>query len=628
MLTPLSGSSASGKKGDRDSPLAAALKCAYHLMEQRIISNPKDMMGILLFGTRQYKYFEEPRDPNEPPFPHCYLLTDLDVPAAEDVRAIKTLVEDEEAFLSASLSSSSSSHDYILTPVDKPRADTIHKMLFAANNLFAVKAANFLNRRLFIITDNDNPTLSIKHDKDLSVIRAKDLYDIGATIELFPVSHGDRPFSTTTFYDDIVYKDPAAAEANNAEIRVSRSGNGLTLFASLISNINSRQTAKRALFSNVALELAPGLTISVNGYNVLHRQAPQRSCYIWLDGDRPQIAVGETTKLAEHSAKTIEKTELKKAYKFGGQFVYFSADEQKKELRAFGPPVIRVLGFKPRAIAIPPWASVAKSTFIFPSEADYVGSTRVFSALWSKLLRDDKVGIAWAVTRANSAPRLVAIVPSREQADDESGTPYLPAGLWLYPLPFADDVRPAPAAAEIAADNYREPSDALKDRMRIVVQQLQLPRAMYNPLKYPNPSLQWHYKILQALALQDEVPDKPDDATVPRYKAISKRAGGYIEDWETALRDETGSAPARGGAGIKREADDDDNEPPKKSRKIMTDKAAAVLNDAQMRTAVETGGVEKMTVVQLKAWLEARGMSTGGRKAVLLERIEEWAEGR
>ena len=33
------------------SALKTALECAYELLLQKIISNPNDMMGILLFGT-------------------------------------------------------------------------------------------------------------------------------------------------------------------------------------------------------------------------------------------------------------------------------------------------------------------------------------------------------------------------------------------------------------------------------------------------------------------------------------------------------------------------------------------------------------------------------------------------
>ena len=38
----------SSKKADTSSPLEAAMKCAYHLMQKRIISAQKDFMGILL----------------------------------------------------------------------------------------------------------------------------------------------------------------------------------------------------------------------------------------------------------------------------------------------------------------------------------------------------------------------------------------------------------------------------------------------------------------------------------------------------------------------------------------------------------------------------------------------------
>jgi ATP-dependent DNA helicase 2 subunit 1 len=388
----------------------------------------------------------------------------------------------------------------------------------------------------------------------------------------------------------------------------------------LISNINSKQTPKRALFSNLPFEIAPGLRIGVKGYNILHRQKEARSCYIWLDGEKPQIAIGETTRLAEDSTRTVEKTEIKKAYKFGGEYVYFSPVEQKS-LKDFGSPILKIIGFKPRSI-LPFWASVKKSTFIFPSEEDYVGSTRVFAALWQKLLKDDKIGIAWCIVRANANPTLVAVVPSKERSDDESGTPYLPAGLWLYPLPFADDMRAGPEVAEV-----NRCSDELTDKMRTIVQQLQLPKAMYNPTKYPNPRLQWHYKILQALALEEEVPEKPDDATLPKHKAISKRAGGYMEEWAGVLKGEAGNAAQD--RKLKREAEDEMDEKPTKKVKSATNvakKPGSGLTNVQLRAAIDSGGATKMTVAELKDVLASRGVNTAGRKTDLLERLEQWLD--
>ncbi|EGU73367.1 ATP-dependent DNA helicase II subunit 1 [Fusarium oxysporum f. sp. conglutinans race 2 54008] len=591
------------KKADRDSPVQAALKCAYHLMEQRIISNPKDMMGILLFGTKKSKFQDSVDGRSGLGYPHCYLFTDLDVPAAEDVKVLKALVEDGE------------DEDEVLTPSDEPVS--MSNVLFCANQIFTTKAANFGSRRLFIVTDNDNPHASDKQAKSAAAVRAKDLYDLGILIDLFPITRGDEKFDLNKFYDDIIYRDPVG-EANMTEVRTSKSGDGLTLLNSLISNVNSKQTAKRALFSNLPFEIAPGLRISVKGYNIVHRQTPARTCYIWLDGEKPQIATGETTRIAEDSTRTVEKAEIKKAYKFGGEYVYFSPDEQKS-LKDFGSPIIRIIGFKPRSL-LPVWASTKKSTFIFPSEEDYVGSTRVFTALWQKLLKDDKMGVAWCITRANAQPMLAAIIPSRERSDADSGTPYLPAGLWIYPLPFQDDLRNINPPSEVLRS-----SGELTTQMRTIIQQLQLPKAMYDPLKYPNPALQWHYRILQALALEEEVPEKADDATEPKYKAISKRAGGYLEEWSESLEEESGKVANK--KSTKRETDDEDmDRPVKKSRGSSEKATGSSFSMAQLKAAIEGGTIQKMTVVQLKDILATKGMSTAGRKVELIERIEQWIE--
>lgn len=177
-----------GVKGNTDSPTAAALKCAFALMQQRIISNPKDMMGILLYGTEQTKFHDEQDSSRGSlPYPHCYLLVDLNIPDAGDVKRLKKLVEDADE--SAKL----------LVP--SKESVTMANVLFCSNQIFTTRAANFASRRLFIVTDNDSPHA---HDKALrasATVRAKDLYDLGVIIELFPISSPDHEFERGKFYD-------------------------------------------------------------------------------------------------------------------------------------------------------------------------------------------------------------------------------------------------------------------------------------------------------------------------------------------------------------------------------------------------------------------------------------------
>lgn len=163
----------------------------------------------------------------------------------------------------------------------------------------------------------------------------------------------------------------------------------------------------------------------------------------------------------------MEKSEVKKAYNFGGSEVHFTPEELKK-LKDFGGPVLRLLGVKPQKL-LEIWAAIKKSTFIYPSEEDYVGSTRVFTALWKKLLKDKLMGVAWFIARNNATPLLVAILPSEEQLDEKTHAQVRPAGLWLYPLPFADDLRPLPTIPKPLEAPYE-----LIDKMRQVIKNCSL----------------------------------------------------------------------------------------------------------------------------------------------------------
>jgi ATP-dependent DNA helicase 2 subunit 1 len=187
-----------------------------------------------------------------------------------------------------------------------------------------------------------------------------------------------------------------------------------------------------------------------------------------------------TTLLADDTAREVEKWEIRKAYKFGGEQISFTQEEQKS-LRNFGDPVIRIIGFKPLS-SLPFWASMKHPTLIYPSEDDFVGSTRVFSALHQTLLKQKKMALVWFIARRNAAPVIAAMIPGTEKLD-ENGVQMIPPGMWILPLPFADDIRQNPET------NYFTAPEPLVDKMRTVVQQLQLPKAQYDPQKYPNPCM-------------------------------------------------------------------------------------------------------------------------------------------
>ncbi|SMR48238.1 unnamed protein product [Zymoseptoria tritici ST99CH_1E4] len=612
-------SEADPKKPDTGlSPTVAALKCAYSLMQQRIISNPSDMMGILLFGTEKSKFQEgdEKTGSGALQYPHCYLLTDLDVPAAADVKLLRDLVDDEEesaAILQAS-----------------PEEVSMANVLFCANQVFTTKAPNFNSRRLFIVTDNDYPHPNSRDSRNSAAVRAKDLYDLGVTIELFPISHPDRDykFDRSKFYNDIVYSstpaDPDAPAPLTADIKAASSTakDGISLLQSLISSVNSRSAPRRALFSSVPLEIGPGFRIGIKGFLILKRQVPKRSTYVYVppDSEKAQLAVGSSTLVAEDTARTVEKIEIRRAFKFGGETVSFT-DEELAAIQNYGDPIIRIIGFKDLEL-LPAWAAIKESTFLYPSEDSFIGSTRVFSALHQTLLRKRYFALAWYIPRRNAKPRLVGLLPGAEERN-ASGDQDMPPGLWVRPLPFADDIRSAPETSLVRAP------DNVVDKMRTVLQNLQLPGAVYDPKKYPNPSLQWFFRILQALALEEDLPELPEDKTLPRWKQIHKRVGGYVVEWGAELDaafaeweaankaniHPTATGGAKRGAGAastagkasKKVKDEDDDEPG--------------IDDAMMKKAYEKDQLTKFKVTELKDWCALKGIKGKTKKADLVDAV-------
>lgn len=605
-------------------------------MQQRIISDPKAMMGILLYGTEASKFQDEEENSRGGLlYPGCYLLTDMNVPEAEDVKALKRLVEDD-----------SSEERSILEPAKT--SVTMSNVLFCANQIFTTRAPNFSSRRLFIVTDNDNPHASEKALRSAAAVRAKDLYDLGVVLELFPISSPNHIFDRKLFYDDIIYRstpsdpdapayNPSALSSTDTKDFKTGSQDGITLLQSLLSDIASKSTPHRALFSSVPLELAPGFRISVKGYLLYKHQKPARSCYIFLGSDRPQLASASTTQQADDSARTVEKYEIRKAYSFGGEQVLFTPEEMK-ELRNFGDPVIRLIGFKPESM-LPMWANIKQSTFLYPNEDNYIGSTRVFSALYQKLVKSKLMALTWFIPRRNATPVIAALIPTLTNPDLDpksnlSGISATgcPQGLHLVPLPFADDIRQNPPMPQ--GDSPLRATDSLVNLMRDVVRQLNLPKATYDPSRYPNPALQWHYRILQALALEEDVPETPDDKTKPKYKQIDKRVGNEVTEWgielDDAFREHQSEQPGGTHAGAilkKRAANGDAADESGASKRIKTE-AGEVVSEGEMRKMWEKGQVGKLTVQQLKDFCGVKSLAVGGRKADLVERVEGWFETR
>jgi len=111
----------------------------------------------------------------------------------------------------------------------------------------------------------------------------------------------------------------------------------------------------------------------------------------------------------------------------------------------------------------------------------------------------------------------------------------------------------------------------------------------------------------------------------------SQRAGSYVVDWGIELEAQTkawemenqSAGPA---ASAKRVAAGSADLAERGHKKIKTVDDDNGMSDEAMKKAFDKNQVEKLTVPVLKAWLQSKGCSIGGKKADLVERVEAFFE--
>lgn len=164
-----------------------------------------------------------------------------------------------------------------------------------------------------------------------------------------------------------------------------------------------------------------------------------------------------------------------------------------------------------------------------------------------------------------------------------------------------------------------------------ILEQLNLPKGIYDPSKYPNPSLQWHYRILQALALDDVIPEKPEDKTVPKFRQIDKRVGSEAIEWgsvlEKVFRQFQSEHPDTIPTGSKRPTNGQGSAASGGTKKVKAE-AGDAISEEEIRKLWQKGQLGGLTVAQLKEFCGMKKIPVAGKKADIVERIEGWLESK
>nr|CCC47266.1 putative KU70 protein, fragment [Trypanosoma vivax Y486] len=178
------------------------------------------------------------------------------------------------------------------------------------------------------------------------------------------------------------------------------------------------------------------------------------------------------------------------------------------EALAGAPIGFSILCFKRTEDVLQHKYAIGRSCLLHPNPQDGSdGSLRLFVHLTRVLIQQQKVAVAQYVARRGVPPRLVALVPSPSFSSLGQGcytncdrsnvcvavnAPVQGVGLYVVPLPYADDIRPTPQLPCFTSETEPTPQD-----VELAKQMLSVLTTPFDISAVPNPALELRCKFIQ-----------------------------------------------------------------------------------------------------------------------------------
>ncbi|KAI9207193.1 SPOC like C-terminal domain-containing protein [Polychytrium aggregatum] len=560
-------------------PFKKTLECAARCLKSKIIVSDSDLSGILFYGTRAQ------RQPTTK-FGGIYLLQNLDIPDVQQIVHLEKMVKDPSIFEEEI----GSSDDY-----------KIHEVLWACSNVFSANKVKLASRRVFIFTCSDNP--AGEHQlRTNALTRASDLSHLGIELHVFPLP--GAVFDWSPFWNPLL----KLTETNNSADEEAIP-DMIEKWAQLEDLVKRKENKKRTIF-RVPWHISPDIVIGVAGYNLIMEQ--KRGSFVYLSQRDNREVKSATTWICEQTGSVLLPDDIDYFYPVGQRTAVFSKQELS-EIRYFGEPKLQLLGFKPQE-SLMEEHNIHRPYFIFPDESTYSGSSSVFANLLDSCLRLNKVALCTLIARKRSPPRLVTLVPQRE-------TESMPGGFHAILMPYADDLRNIQMPV-VHPTILKDSSSALAEIGNKIIKKLNI--KSYDGKNYENPVIQIHYTNLQALALQEDLPEEFNDQTLPKAREIHERAGELIQEFKRELMaldaEDLGQADGDLTAGLKRQSDAEDSQAKRAKNEVP---------DAQsIKRHIEAETLQTLTVAQLTGFLTSVRIKPMKRKPELVSQVEQYMSGR
>lgn len=460
--------------------------------------------------------------------------------------------------------------------------------LWHCSKMFANCKKQLSARTVILLTRLDTPP--VKTDQKPTLKRVDDLVESNIDLRVINVSATD--YEVDIFYEIL--------------LKAANKGKDFILPKPIwdsteIERIMHQQSHRHLAVARLTFEIGNGFAISVGVYNLLIRSSHFLNKKVNLDRESNEIvtSVTKTMKVntaeldsetpmeidneqAEQKEMPLLKSEILHYQQYGGERIEFTDNELKKIRNPFGPPMLKLLGFKPARIMCKEKWFLKTGYFLFPNENIIEGSTVPFKAMHQACIETCTVAICVLCTRVNSKPHIVALSPcSRPLGLD------VEIGFDVIQIPFVENVRDI---SNVVEDDETSVSDEQKIFMKDLLQSLHFD---YKFDMFENPKVQSEFRAIEAIALDEDDIEPFVDTTKPQ----SEKFEGIQEDIFEELFGPFGPVAP------KRPAAQRENNGGSKKTKIE-------LDETEIENRVKFQTVNKYTVPQLKELLKRKNDSS------------------
>ncbi len=225
------------------------MRACQRFYQSKIISNDKDLSGIILYGTENSL--------NAFDFKHIYILHELAQPSAERIIQLETL-SDRDTFKTKYNE---------LFGTTQATGYSLNEALWTCSNLFSNSPQRLTIKRIFIFTCNDQPHATNLTLERQAKQRAKDLHDVGIQLEVFPIlTESITKFDFKKFFQDVLMLSDEDLDIRNNQEPTGR-------LNELLKLVYSKEHKKRAYctvpFSLGKTSDGTPLGFSVSVYNMV-----------------------------------------------------------------------------------------------------------------------------------------------------------------------------------------------------------------------------------------------------------------------------------------------------------------------------------------------------------------------